>query len=525
MSLIEIEEICSKLKEEIQDRLLSEDLITDAIITFYFNIVKCLNIIDKEMLHYQEVVGPIRQYLTKRPDIIKAVISIWKDTLSNSSGDTETYRVLDVAPHQSHGLESDDDEAEADRWDVRNVEGAHEGLRKSRNLPHLANIKYKDVDKLSLLFEMFGSDADFIEEYENILAEKLLLSRVADINEEIKNIELLKLRFGEQKLIRSAVILRDVDDSHRFNTNARENLKRDRNLPNIDGLTPLNSNMLFTSSGYWPINNGVTHFTYPAPYAAVYTKLHEQFKLHKSFMFLEQHNNLGSVELELSFRSGGKQTFRCEPIQAILISQFGSSRNPSNKPLGLEELSKEINAQKGFVRSKMFYWVKKGVLREVRKNLAASTPIVGSVQLMKSGNFPQKFLFSRGDTIVDESTQVGEDPSYELVLDYAPHETPDSEAEFYGVNADELDNEQISRETVSSRDMQANLKKFEPKILAILTVNGPKKLQKLKCLLDTVYKPEGMNMVGMNELTEILTAMVRSRKISLVNDIYTLYKQ
>lgn len=130
--LTKIEEICSKLREEIQDRLLSEDLITDAIITFYFNIVKCLNIIDKEMLHYQEVVGPIRQYLTKRPDIIKAVISIWKDTLSNSSGDSETYRVLDVAPHQSHGLESDDDEAEADKWDVRNIEGPHDGLRKSK---------------------------------------------------------------------------------------------------------------------------------------------------------------------------------------------------------------------------------------------------------------------------------------------------------------------------------------------------------------------------------------------------------
>lgn len=127
-----MEEICAKLKEEVQDRLLSEDLITDAIITFYFNIVKFLNIIDREMTHYQTVVGPIRQYLTKRPDIIKAVIGIWKDTLSNSGGESDTYRVLDVAPHQSHGLESDDDEAEADKWDVRNVDGPNgDGLKRS----------------------------------------------------------------------------------------------------------------------------------------------------------------------------------------------------------------------------------------------------------------------------------------------------------------------------------------------------------------------------------------------------------
>jgi hypothetical protein len=116
----------------VQERLLSEDLITDAIITFYFNIAKFLNMIDTEMLHYQDIVGPIRQYLTKRPDIIKSVIGIWKDTLNNSSGESETYRVLDVAPHQSHGLESDDDEAEAEKWDVRNVDGHNDGLRKSK---------------------------------------------------------------------------------------------------------------------------------------------------------------------------------------------------------------------------------------------------------------------------------------------------------------------------------------------------------------------------------------------------------
>lgn len=74
-------------------------------------------------------------------------------------------------------------------------------------------LKYKVIDRLSLLFDLFGSDADFIEEYENILAEKFLLSRVTDINEEIKNIELLKLRFGENKMLRSTVIMRDVNDS------------------------------------------------------------------------------------------------------------------------------------------------------------------------------------------------------------------------------------------------------------------------------------------------------------------------
>ena len=75
---------------------------------------------------------------------------------------------------------------------------------------------------------------------------------------------------------------------------------------------------------------------------------------------------------------------------------------------------------------------------------------------------------------------------------------------------------------VSSRDMIYNLKKYEPKILAILRLNGPKKIQKLKCLIDTVYKPEGSNLISINEIVEILNTMVKQRKIAVQNEVYSL---
>lgn len=184
------------------------------------------------------------------------------------------------------------------------------------------------IDRLSLLFDLFGSDADFIEEYENILAEKFLLSRVTDINEEIKNIELLKLRFGETKMLRSTVIMRDVNDSHRFNHNYQEDLKASRQPQNQAAFSPTHSRLLFVSSGFWPVNSEVSHFEYPEAFGKVFEQVHAQFKKHKHIMSLKHHNNLGSVELELTFRNGQKGKFRCEPVQAAIISLFDKTNNP-----------------------------------------------------------------------------------------------------------------------------------------------------------------------------------------------------
>lgn len=363
-------------------------------------------------------------------------------------------------------------------------------------------MKYKIVDKLSLLFDLYGSDADFIEEYENILAEKLLLSRCVDINEEVKNIELLKLRFGENKMIRSTVILRDVNDSQRFNTSYKEDLKVSRRYSDVSGLTPLNSTMLFVSSGYWPINSDVTHFQYPAAFKKVFDEIHEQFRNKKQIMLLQHHNNLGAVELELSFKNGQTHVFRCEPVQAIIVSMFDQSNNPNGGSISLETIADRLEAHPNYIRSKIFYWTKKAVIREVKRSVMASS----SLNMSKTLGISQ--AFGRADTMVDDTVQ------YELVDNYLPVEDADDIGE-------EVENELISRDKLTTRDMAYNLKRYESKIISILSINGSKSLAKIKCLLDTVYKIDN-EMINMSELSEILTAMVKKRKITVLNDIYSL---
>lgn len=353
---------------------------------------------------------------------------------------------------------------------------------------------------------MFGSDADFIEEYENILAEKLLLSRALDINEEIKNIELLKLRFGESKMLRSTVILRDVDDSIRFETKLKELNSIDRRRSNykheqVMGLSADNSKLLFVSSGYWPINDETTHFEYPDAFKAVWENVHGKFKSQRPLMFLQEHNNLGSVDLELSFKNGENHVFKCEPVQALLIMLFDKSNNKKSKGISLESMAESLKSHPNYIKSKIFYWLKKGVIREVKKASNVSGSLATSHLNFSRG-------FSRMDTFQEETAV------YELVEDYVPIDNPEPED-------DEIDNEQISREKLTTRDMLYSLKKYEGKIISLLTTNGSKSMPKIKVLLDTVYKVDNA-MINMNELSEILTAMVKRRKLIVFNDVYSV---
>ena len=99
-----------------EERLLSDDLITEAILTYYFHIVRMVNIVDSDMQYYESIINNVRTYLVRRPDILKAIIACWKDCGQSPAPSNDTFKVLDLANY--HGLESDDDEEEADKWDV-----------------------------------------------------------------------------------------------------------------------------------------------------------------------------------------------------------------------------------------------------------------------------------------------------------------------------------------------------------------------------------------------------------------------
>lgn len=72
-----------------------------------------------------------------------------------------------------------------------------------------------------MVVDIYGSKEIFVNEYRTLLADRLLSQLDFSPEKEIRNLELLKLRFGESLLHTCGVMLKDISDSKRINTHIR----------------------------------------------------------------------------------------------------------------------------------------------------------------------------------------------------------------------------------------------------------------------------------------------------------------
>ena len=81
-----------------------------------------------------------------------------------------------------------------------------------------------------MLVNIYGSKELFVNEYRTLLADRILTQFNYDTEREIRYLELLKLRFGEAQLHYCEVMLKDVTDSKRINSNIME-LRQKKETP------------------------------------------------------------------------------------------------------------------------------------------------------------------------------------------------------------------------------------------------------------------------------------------------------
>lgn len=72
------------------------------------------------------------------------------------------------------------------------------------------------MDIIGMLVDIYGSKDLFLNEYRALLSDKLLALTSYQIDNEVHNVELLKLRFGEGSLHNCEVMLKDLSDSKRL---------------------------------------------------------------------------------------------------------------------------------------------------------------------------------------------------------------------------------------------------------------------------------------------------------------------
>ncbi|XP_040298045.1 anaphase-promoting complex subunit 2 [Bufo bufo] len=328
------------LKTALETRLLHPGVNTSDIITLYISAIKALRELDPSMVILEVACEPIRKYLRTREDTVRQIVA-------GLTGDAEGDLANELSKADpvvlENGQESDDDVSEPEDWVPDPVDAD----------PGKTGSKRRSSDIISLLVSIYGSKELFINEYKTLLADRLLHQFSYSSEREIRNVELLKLRFGDAQMHYCEVMLKDMADSRRINSNIRD---EEEKLPEEER-PPFNLVAVILSSEFWPALKE-EKLELPEQIKEtmdMYTKRYEKLKAMRTLNW-KHHLGLVSLDLELADRT---LSFSVSPVHAAIILNFQSKSTWT-----LEELSGVLKVPVTSLRRKMTLWLQQGVLRE-----------------------------------------------------------------------------------------------------------------------------------------------------------------
>lgn len=209
------------LKNSIETRLLHPGVDTSDIITGYVATIKTMRHLEKSGILLQTVTEPVKEYLRKgRQDTVRCVItSLIEETPSDLSEElarSETIKAEETERNQD----------EMNNWESWNPDPIDADTEK-----HSPQNRKSDI--ISMIVDIYGSKELFVNEYRNLLAERLLTQLDFTPEKEIRNLELLKLRFGENLLHSCEVMLKDISDSKRINAHIQGAAFKEGSMVNL----------------------------------------------------------------------------------------------------------------------------------------------------------------------------------------------------------------------------------------------------------------------------------------------------
>lgn len=336
------QQLLTSLKSAFESRLLHPGVHTADILTVYISAIKALRELDPSMVILQVACQPIRKYLRTREDTVRQIVA-------GLTGDAEGCN--DLASELSRGdpvtlemQDSDEEGNDPEDWTPDPTDA----------VPDKMGSKRRSSDIISLLVSIYGSKDIFIDEYRAVLADRLLHQLNYNTAREIRNVELLKLRFGESHMHYCEVMLKDMADSRRINSNIREEESRlgEEEQP------PLSLSSIILSSEFWPPLKEEKLELPPLICQAMEAYTHRYEKL-KAMRTLSWKPHLGSVTLDLELEDRTLNNLSVSPIHAAIILHFQDKSSWT-----LEELSMKLGAPKELVHRKLALWQQHGVLRE-----------------------------------------------------------------------------------------------------------------------------------------------------------------
>uniref|UniRef100_A0A8C7VBH2 Anaphase-promoting complex subunit 2 n=1 Tax=Oncorhynchus mykiss TaxID=8022 RepID=A0A8C7VBH2_ONCMY len=362
------QQLLTSLKTAFETRLLHPGVHTSDIITVYISAIKALRELDPSMVILQVACQPIRKYLRTREDTVRQIVA---SLTGDAEGCSDLANELSCAdPVTLETQDSEDEGSDPEEWtpDPKDATGS----------------KRRSSDIISLLVSIYGSKEIFIDEYRTVLADRLLHQFNYNTAREIRNVELLKLRFGESHMHYCEVMLKDVADSRRINTNIREEESRlgEEEQP------PMALTAMILSSEFWPtLKEEKMELPLLASQAMeAYTHRYEKLKAMRT---LSWKPHLGSVTLDVELEDRTLTNLTVSPIHAAIILHFQDKSSWT-----LEELSGVLGVPQEVARRKLALWQQQGVLKEEAG---------GHYSILETGSSREKP--ERGEMLIDSDEE------------------------------------------------------------------------------------------------------------------------
>eukprot|EP00300_Choanocystis_sp_HF-7_P014516 c18717_g1_i3.p1 GENE.c18717_g1_i3~~c18717_g1_i3.p1 ORF type:complete len:524 (+),score=126.46 c18717_g1_i3:3-1574(+) len=346
------DKLADKLAQDVQNRLLVPGATTSTILAQFVGIIQVLEHIDQTGIILKRVGTMVRQYLRKRTDSTRCIINY----LLSESG----IHLLQQGRTEMIAGEEDGEEVEPEPDDESDdIEANPESWMPDAKNPDPTNLAIpfgvgRKTDTFMELVGVYGTLEPFVTEYCSLLSENLIAAKQPNIDLETRNLELLKLRFGEAALHNCEVMLRDVVDSRRVTMaiHSEHNRSGAAGLDSLSVMTPL-----IVSHTCWPEMAEVS-FKPPNRMQALLDDYQAHFQRNKANRRLEWQLGLGTIDLELSFaRTPAPVKFKVSPAQASVILLFGD-----HDTLTSSEIEEQLEMERADVWSALNYWVTLGVL-------------------------------------------------------------------------------------------------------------------------------------------------------------------
>jgi anaphase-promoting complex subunit 2 len=427
--------LTSSFSQQISRRLLQPGATTTYILNVYISIIRSFHVLEPKGVLLERVARPIRRYLKEREDTARIIISSLLTDLSDDTGikfSSNSELSYEIAcemakPFANYGQDMDEEL----NWGDMNWQP----------LPQDASPEYKKSkveDVIWFLLTLWERE-DFINELKNIYGDHLLRCQDPEYEKEIRLLELIKVRLGDDKLQACEVMLRDVLDSKRINASIRATSTtttpsafqtpdaRNRDPRTPDGLQPrtprprrpipsapqlapptpnqapppdptLNAQIL--SSFFWPSLRDDT-FRVPSQIDALQKEYESRFERIKGMRKLRWMNALGEGSITLDFDDRTEDFDHLTPWQVSVVYAFqpqpGEEHIARKKGKGGEGISRNVSQLEemlemddSLVRQALAFWVGKSVLREICHASHRNYKLMKTLQLRRKNSLLSK---------------------------------------------------------------------------------------------------------------------------------------